>query len=265
MTLATLGPPGTFSHELAVRLYGDDCILLPTIGRIIEAVACGEADGLVPLENSEAGGVGPTLQGLRDGAVFITEEAYMPIRHHFAARCEPSEIATVYAHPQTHEQCSEFLDRLGIDVVHTSSNAASAVAMLEHDDAGAVISLSAAEIYHLPIVRRDVQNSSRNVTRFVRIASSPRDDAGCTKCSILVDPAINRAGLLHDLLGVFAGRSVNLTRIESRPSRRGIGTYVFFIDFEVTPGCGDVLRELHAMTAVKELGCYTCREVPEWR
>ncbi len=265
MTLATLGPPGTFSHELALRLYGDDCTLLPTIGRIIETVARGEADGLVPLENSEAGGVGPTLRGLMDEAVFITEEAYMPIRHHFAVRGDPAKLAVVYAHPQTHEQCSEFLDRLGVDVVHTSSNAASAIAMLERDDAGSVVSESAAEIYRLPIVRRDVQNSSRNVTRFVRIASAPRDDAGCTKCSILVDPAVNRVGLLHDLLGVFASRSVNLTRIESRPSRRGIGTYVFFIDFAVTPGCRDVLSDLHAMTAVKELGCYTCREVPEWR
>lgn len=265
MTLATLGPAGTFSHELALRLYGADCTLLPTIGRIIETVARGEADGLVPLENSEAGGVGPTLQGLRDEAVFITEEAYMPIRHHYAARGDPLAITTVFAHPQTHEQCSDFLDRLGADVVHTSSNAASARALLEHDGAGAIVSLSAAEIYRLPIVRRDVQNSGRNVTRFVRIASAPRDDAGCTKCSILIDPAADRVGLLHDLLGVFAARSVNLTRIESRPSRRGIGTYVFFIDFAVTSGCRDVLAELHGMTAVKELGCYTCREVPAWR
>ncbi len=264
MTVLTLGPAGTFSHELALRLYGDDIELLPTIGKIIGAVASGTADGLVPIENSEAGGVGSTLRGLQDANVFIVEEAYMPIRHHFAARCDPGDLAVIYAHPQTHEQCSEFLDRLGVDIVHTSSNAASALAMLEHEDAGAIVSSSAAEIYRLPVIRRDVQNSMQNVTRFVRISATPRDEAGCTRCSILVDPAANRAGLLHDLLGVFAVRSINLTRIESRPSRRGMGRYVFFIDFDLAPGWEEAREELARMTAVKELGCYSRREVPAW-
>ncbi|WP_292521611.1 prephenate dehydratase domain-containing protein [Methanoculleus sp.] len=262
MTVATLGPAGTFSHELAVRLYGDDIELLPTIHAIIERVAAGAAKGLVPIENSEAGGVGETLQGLAEFDVSITAEAYMPIRHHLAARKEPSDLSVIYAHPQTHEQCSVLFDRLGAEVVHTSSNAASAVAMQRDENAGAVVSEMAAAIYGLPIAVRDLQNCSTNTTRFVEISAVPRDVTGCTKCSLLVDPPIDRVGLLADLLGVFARRRVNLTRIESRPSRRGIGRYIFFIDIEVSDGWREAKEELKGMTTVRELGCYARMEVP---
>jgi len=152
MTVLTLGPAGTFSHELAAALFGDDIELLPTIRAIIERVAGGSADGLVPIENSEAGGVGETLQGLMEFGVSITGEAYMPVRHHLAAREEPEHLQVIYAHPQTHEQCSILLGSLGVEVVHTSSNAASAVAMQGDSRAGAIIPEMAATIYGLPIV-----------------------------------------------------------------------------------------------------------------
>ncbi|MDV2482381.1 ACT domain-containing protein [Methanoculleus sp. Wushi-C6] len=262
MTVLTLGPAGTFSHELAVRLYGDEVELLPTIRAIIEQVAGSASRGLVPIENSEAGGVGETLQGLAESGVVITGEAYMPVRHHLAARGEPSRLSVIYAHPQTHEQCSIFLDGLGVEVVHTSSNAASAVAMQREENAGAVVSETAAAIYGLPIAVRDIQNRLDNTTRFVEISAVPRGGAGCTKCSILVDPQTDRVGLLADILGVFARRRVNLTRIESRPSRRGIGRYIFFIDINVSEGWHEAKEELKTMTTVKELGCYARMEVP---
>lgn len=262
MTVLTLGPAGTFSHELATHLYGEDLHLLPTIRAIMERVATGEARGLVPIENSEAGGVGETLQGFLEFDVAITGEAYMPVRHHLAARGNPEGLGVIYAHPQTHEQCSILLDSLGVEVVHTSSNAASAVAMQRDERAGAVVSEMAAAIYDLPIAIRDIQNSRENITRFVEIASASRRDMGCTKCSLLVDPKTDRVGLLADLLGVFARRGINLTRIESRPSRRGIGSYLFFIDLEISDGWLEAKEELKAMTTVRELGCYARLEVP---
>jgi len=262
MTVATLGPAGTFSHELAVRLYGDDIELLPTIRSIIGRVAAGGARGLVPIENSEAGGVGETLQGLMEFEVSITAEAYMPVRHHLAAREDPARLSVIYAHPQTHEQCSLLLDRLGVEVVHTSSNAASAMAMQKDEHAGAVVSETAARIYGLPLALRDLQNSRENTTRFVEISALPRGIAGATKCSLLVDPELDRVGLLADILGVFARRGINLTRIESRPSRRGIGRYIFFIDLEVSGGWREAKEELKTMTTVRELGCYARMEVP---
>ena len=262
MTVLTLGPAGTFSHELATRLYGDDLLLLPTIRAIMERVATGAAKGFVPIENSEAGGVGETLQGFTEFGVAITGEAYMPVRHHLAARGEPEQLMVVYAHPQTHEQCSILLDSLGVEVVHTSSNAASAIAMQKDEHAGAVVSEMAAAIYDLPIAIRDIQNSRENITRFVEIASAPRREIGCTKCSLLVDPKVDRVGLLASLLDVFARRGINLTRIESRPSRRGIGSYLFFIDLEISDRWLEAKEELKAMTTVRELGCYARLEVP---
>lgn len=262
MTLATLGPAGTFSHELAARLYTDEIEPLPTIRSIIKHVATGAAKGLVPIENSEAGGVGETLQGLMEFDVSITGEAYIPIRHHLAARTDPSRLSVIYAHPQTHEQCSILLDKLGIEVVHTSSNAASAVAMQRDERAGAVVSEMAAAIYNLPIILRDLQNNRSNITRFVEISAAPLDSAGATKCSLLVDPETDRVGLLADLLGVFARRGINLTRIESRPSRRGIGSYIFFIDLAISEGLQEAKEELKGMASVRELGCYARMEVP---
>lgn len=262
MTVLTLGPAGTVSHDLATRLYGDDIELLPTIRSIIARVASGSGRGLVPIENSEAGGVGETLQGLMEFEVSITAEAYMPVRHHLAGRYDPSRLSVIYAHPQTHEQCSIFLDNLGVEVIHTSSNAASAVAMQRNENAGAIISEMAARIYSLPIAVRDVQNRRDNTTRFVEISPLPRDLAGCTKCSLLVDPEIDRVGLLADILGVFARRGINLTRIESRPSRRGIGRYIFFIDLEISEGWLEAEEELRGMTNLRELGCYPRLEVP---
>jgi prephenate dehydratase len=107
-----------------------------------------------------------------------------------------------------------------------------------------------------------VENSAINTTRFVRISKDPHHEEWPEKCSILIDPSTDRAGLLHDLLEAFAKRKVNLSRIESRPSKRGIGNYVFFLDYAWSPATADALAELRAITTVKELGCYRKFEVP---
>jgi prephenate dehydratase len=117
--IAVLGPEGTFSHELALSLFGDEVVLHPTIHRIFDEVEKGIYDGLVPIENSEAGGVGPTLDCLQTHQVFITGEAYMEVHHHCAAFEALERLTTIFAHPQTHEQCSEFLVKIGLEVVHS--------------------------------------------------------------------------------------------------------------------------------------------------
>lgn len=262
MTIITLGPEGTFSHELALRLSCTPLVLAPTIHSIFAAVAKGDGDGIVPIENSEAGGVGETLDGLLRYPVFITAEMYMPIHHHLAACVLPEKVTVIYAHPQTHEQCSEYLEKLGIPVIHTSSNAASAIEAKKNPTAAAIIPLSAAARYDLPIRAENIENNAINTTRFVRISRTPAPAGHEQKCSIIIDPATDRAGLLYDLLGVFAKRQINLTRIESRPSKRGIGNYVFFLDYAVSPCTHEALDELKEMTCVKELGCYPVVGVP---
>ena len=255
--IAVLGPDGTFSHELAISLFGErEVLLLPTIRRIFDEVERGSSDGLVPIENSEAGGVWATLDSLQTHRVYIAGEAYLEVHHHLAAPEPPEHLAVIYAHPQTHEQCSEFLESLGIEVVHTPSNAESARAMKGREHAGAVVSDLVARTYGIPIQRREVQNSPGNTTRFILISSHPPAVANPEKCSILIDPREDRPGLLHDLLAVFARRGINLMRIESRPSKRGMGSYIFFLDFATSRGWEVAVRELHGLADVKNLGCY---------
>jgi prephenate dehydratase len=261
MTFITLGPEGTFSHELARKMQCEPLIFAPTIYGIMAAVARGEGVGIVPMENSEAGSVGETLDGLSRFPLYITAEMYMPIHHNLASLVSLPEIRVIYAHPQTHEQCSEQIEKWGIPIIHTSSNAASAVEAKKTPQAGAILSAAAASLYHLPIIVPATENNATNTTRFVRIAKEPARDNNPEKCSVLIDPSTDRAGLLHDLLEAFAKRKINLSRIESRPSKRGIGNYVFFLDFSWSPATADALDELRGITTVKELGCYRKIEV----
>jgi len=256
MTVITLGPQGTFSHELALRMQWPDIRLVSTIHDIFEAVGSGEGDGLVPIENSEAGGVGETLDGLLQFPLFITGEIYMPIHHHLASLVPLSRMRVVYAHPQTHEQCSEQIRSWGAPVIHTSSNASSALEAKKTPNAGAILSASAASFYKIPVILSNIENSASNTTRFVCISRTLPDAGEAQKCSIVIDPSTDRAGLLYDLLGVFARRTINLTRIESRPSKRGMGNYVFFLDYAYSPDTCQALEELRMISTVKELGCY---------
>ena len=221
MTIITLGPEGTFSHELALKLGCEPLVLVPTIHAILAAVSRGEGDGIVPMENSEAGGVGETLDGLSKYPLFITAEMYLPIHHNLASPVPLKEIRVIFAHPQTHEQCSDRIEKWGIPVIHTSSNAASAQEARRVPNAGAILSEAAAAIYKLPVIVPATENNPANTTRFVRISREPARDKRPEKCSVLIDPHTDRAGLLHDLLGAFAKRGISLTRIESRPSKRG--------------------------------------------
>lgn len=264
MRCAALGPEGTFSHEMALKVCGGEITLCPTIGAVFTEVAGGGCRGVVPVENSEAGGVGETLDGLMKTACHITAEYYLPVRHHYAAVSLPGDEkpSCIYAHPQSHGQCSLFVDDLGVPVIHTASNAASAKAASEKPGSAAITSGPAAGIHGLEIIRENVQNSDNNVTRFLVVEEGPYTEGyrsgspGCMKCSILIDPLEDRPGLLYEIIGVFAALGINLSRIESRPSKRGMGSYVFFIDFAMTPYSGDAVRRLKEITNVKELGCY---------
>jgi len=259
MRLITLGPEGTFSHEMALKLdlvKPGEIVLLPTIHGIMDAVARGEGDGIVPMENSEAGSVGETLDGLARHPLFITAEMYMPIHHNLASLVPLEKIRVIYAHPQTHEQCSDAIEEWGVPVIHTSSNASSALEARKTPNAGALIPVIAAGLYHMPVLVRNTENNPSNTTRFVRISHAPVQEKKPEKCSILIDPDQDRSGLLHDLLEAFARRNINLTRIESRPSKRKIGEYVFFLDTAWSEKTAGAIIELKTITGVKELGCY---------
>ncbi len=262
MTLFALGPEGTFSHELACKLVPPDEVqLMPAIGTVLAAVEQGRGEGVIPVENSEAGGVGPALDGLLRYNVFVTAEIYIEIHHFLASFIPPGEVSVIYAHPQTSEQCSEFLDKMGVEIVPTKSNAVSALELLKNRKGAAVVSEKISRMYSLPVTKAHIENNSHNITRFFRVSDHPLQEPGPEKCSIIVDPATDRPGLLYQLLGVFGRRGINLCRIESRPSKRGMGSYVFFIDLTTSPGYEDSLLELEGLTNIRKLGCYKRLEV----
>ncbi len=256
MTLIVLGPQGTFSHEMAEKIHSGEIILVDTIGKVFAEVMKTGFSGLVPLENSEAGGVTSTLDCLMQYPVTITLEAYMTIHHNLASDCAIPDISRIYAHPQSHDQCSRMIEDLGIPVIHTESNAASALAQKLEPHSAAIISENLARIYRIPIIKTNIENNACNITRFIRIAKEVQMPDEPEKCSLLIDPDENRAGLLYDLLTPFKHREVNLTRIESRPSKRSMGRYVFFLDFQCEGKWREAIDELKSLTPLRHLGCY---------
>ena len=281
-----MGPKGTFSHEIAetVRDRDEEILFFPTIREVFSAVTERSSEypnlrGIVPVENSGAGGVFETLECLLKDDCTVCAEYYLPIRYVFALAkgksTDMQALSKVYAHPQAHAQCSVFLAGLGnAAIVHTTSNAKSAEETLNDvsELTAAVTTRSAAGIYGLEIIRENIQNYDTNTTRFLEIRNTAPaisckslslDD--CTgsniKCSIVVMPNGNYPGLLYRILSVFAGREINLTRIESRPSGDLMGKYVFFIDYEFgseldADGNKKLLDWLRTITEVKELGTY---------
>ena len=281
-----MGPKGTFSHEIAetVRDRDEEILFFPTIREVFSAVTERSSEypnlrGIVPVENSGAGGVFETLECLLKDDCTVCAEYYLPIRYVFALAkgksADMQALAKVYAHPQAHAQCSVFLAGMGnAAVVHTTSNAKSAEETLDDvsELTAAVTTRSAAGIYGLEIIRENIQNYDTNTTRFLEIRKTApaiscksRSLDDCTgsniKCSIVVMPNGNYPGLLYRILSVFAGREINLTRIESRPSGDMMGKYVFFIDYEFgseldADGNKKLLDWLRTITEVKELGTY---------
>ena len=276
-----------------VRDRDEEILFFPTIREVFSAVTERSSEypdlrGIVPVENSGAGGVFETLECLLKEDCTVCAEYYLPIRYVFALAkgksADMQALAKIYAHPQAHAQCSVFLAGLGnAAVVHTTSNAKSAEETLNDvsELTAAVTTRSAAGIYGLEIIREKIQNSDTNTTRFLeirkvalekpRVSGSSADSGNCgscdgsdgcgTKCSIVIMPNGDYPGLLYRIMSVFAERNINLIRIESRPSGEMIGKYVFFIDYDVSPelssgGNGRLLDELRTITEVKELGTY---------
>jgi len=264
MTLITLGPEGTFSHDLALKMDRNIC-LVSSIGRIFQEVIKTGITGLVPLENSEAGGVVATMDGLMEYPVYINSETYLKISHSIASDCKLEDISVIFSHPQSHEQCSRFIDNLGILVIHTESNAASAIAQKDRPGSAAIISKGLAHQYNIPLIRDHIENNPENTTRFITISKDQVVSVNPEKCSLIIDPGENRAGLLYDLLSPFKNTGVNLTRIESRPSKRSMGSYVFFIDLECDGAWSDAVHQLKLISQVKNLGCYNTIGVLPWR
>tara|TARA_Y100000310_G_scaffold307962_1_gene350594 strand:- start:163 stop:972 length:810 start_codon:yes stop_codon:yes gene_type:complete len=238
MKIATLGPEGTFSHEAAKQFGGNGNILFQkTIWDVFDSVASGAVEvGIVPVENSVSGSIGMTLDGLMEFKVSILGELLLPVRHHLAGRGSLKSIKTIYVQPQTYEQCEKYIRKhlSKASVVMTLSNAEAAHSLSKRNGKtrAAIVPELSLDLYGLSVISENIQDNPNNTTRFIVIGKGDVERVQDERTSLAVMPKIDKPGLLHHLLGVFAKEKVNLTKIESRPSKGKLGHYVFFIDCE---------------------------------
>jgi prephenate dehydratase len=242
--VAFLGPEGTFTEEaLLANLPADDLhpYPYPSIREVLLAVQRGEARvGLVPIENSLEGSVAMTLDLLAWGFedLKIVREIVHPIRHQLIARrpLEIDQITKVISHPHAYGQCRTFLNEHLPNVEHEAANStADAVRTVSRVDRPwvAIGTRLAAQMYECAVVRDDIEDSVENQTRFVFMSQEQAEEVDATyKTSIVCGIDQDEPGSLLLILSEFAYRHVNLTKVESRPSKRALGHYVFIIDVE---------------------------------
>lgn len=255
ITVAFLGPAGTFSEDaLLTAVDGAEVedVAIPTIFEAIQAVAAGDVDrALVPFENSIEGSVRVTLDALAfdvEGVAIVGEHDH-PIRHALISKpgVRMEDIEIVLSHPQANAQCARFIrDRLPQAQVRAVSSTAEAVRSVSLSSApwGALGAPSAARLYDCQVLAEGVEDAPENLTRFVWLAreGDVPDRGGEVWRTTLVfsELGADHPGALVEALTEFSSRDVNLTRIESRPLRRGLGRYMFFVDLEGRVGEGVV-------------------------
>jgi len=239
--VAFLGPTGTFSHAAVDRHFGTDDIdqrqVLATIDDVFLAVEAGKADfGVVPVENSTEGAVNNTQDCLIDTSLSIVGEIYLPIEQNLML-ADPQrigEIRRIVSHRQSLGQCRLWLRTHypDIELTDVSSNAEAARLAADDPATAAIAGENAARLYGLHIRHAGIQDRRNNTTRFLIVARAvPGEPTGYDKTSIIANTD-NKAGALFRLLEPFNRYQVSLTRIETRPSRNDMWSYVFFIDFE---------------------------------
>ena len=233
-----LGPAGTFTHEAALRRFGTSATLVAcaTIEEVFRETERGNVDyGVIPVENSTAGSVTPTLEAFLDSPLQVCAEMELPIVHNLMSRGEIGQIRRVYSHPQSLAQCRRWLaEHLAqAEQVAVASNSL-AVQMAETPDVAAIGPEAAGALYGVPVLVRHIEDSSRNVTRFLVLGPARSPRTGHDK-SAVVFSVKNRPGALRDALDVFARRGIDLSWIESRPSKRELWQYVFFVDLAGHP------------------------------
>lgn len=229
------GPSGSYTEEAASRV-GEDLIAFDSILDVLDAVNENKVDfGVVPIENSIEGPVGVTLDLLvHDYDLKIKREILLPISHNLLINIdsEIEDIKYVYSHIQALSQCRNFTQQMGVIVNATPSTSAAAEMIKGKKDSGAIGSKKAADIYGLKIAASNIQDYKNNVTRFIVLDKTDHEPTGNDKTSIVFSMKEDKPGGLYEVLGVFAEYDINLTKIESRPSKEKLGSYIFFVDFE---------------------------------
>ncbi|MGB9615938.1 MAG: prephenate dehydratase [Desulfomonilaceae bacterium] len=234
---AFLGPEGTFSHVAALKRFGRSTLYMPqsAIEDIFHAVENGEADvGVAPVENSLEGSVAETLDQFVDAEVTILGEALAQVRHCLLSKERAlSDITTVHSHPQALGQCRKWLraNLPAASLIPASSTAEAARQVVTRPHSAAIANEHAAAQFGLSVLAADIQDNPGNATRFLIIGKQESAPTGSDKTSLLFATAHTPGALCH-ALAHFAQRSLNLTKIESRPIKNRNWEYYFFVDVE---------------------------------
>lgn len=265
MTIAYLGPEATFTHQAAIGRFGSSLryATQKTIADVFNEVAKGRADyGVVPVENSTEGVVTHTLDMFVDSDLKIVSQIVLPISHCLVSRAARRDIRRLYVHPQTLAQCRSWVHKNfpHAELIETSSNARSAeLAANENKHSAAIAGLLAAEKYGLPVLEHDIQDNAANATRFLVLGRKCSPPTGRDRTSVMFSIA-DKVGALHKALAPFRRFRINMTKIESRPSKRKAWEYFFFVDCDGHAGDRKLSKALALLgehcSFVKVLGSY---------
>ncbi len=269
MQVAYQGVPGAYSEMAARTLFGPRSRMLPqpTFEAVFAAVHRGAAGaGVLPIENSLAGSIHQNYDLLLKHRLYVTGETYVRIDHALLARPGTtfSAVREVRSHPQALAQCGDFFSdhpRLRPVAWFDTAGAAQSLTKETSTPVAAIAGEGAAQLYHLVVLRRHLQNRARNFTRFLAVARQPaRGVTGPLKTSITFIPRRNQAGSLFRLLGAFAAHAIDLTKIESRPDPENPFAYRFYLDFAggaADPEVHATLDQLRGLTrSLRMLGSY---------
>jgi chorismate mutase/prephenate dehydratase len=252
MTIAYFGPEATFTHQAAIEKFGSSLnySAQKTIADVFMEVSKRAADyGVVPVENSTEGVVTHTLDMFADSELKIVSQIVLQIRQCLMGNTAMAKIRKLYVHPQSLAQCRGWLAKHlpGLEIVETSSNARSAELAAGEKFSAALGGALAAEKYGLGILARDIQDSTVNVTRFIVLGRQCSPPTGDDRTSLMLSVA-DRAGALHSAIAAFRRFKINMTKIESRPSKRKAWEYFFFVD------CAGHFQDARVAQAIKQLG-----------
>ena len=252
MTIAYFGPEATFTHQAAIQKFGVSLgySAQKTIGDVFTEVSKRSADyGVVPVENSTEGVVTHTLDMFVDSDLKIVSQVLLKIQQCLMSKYSISKIRHLYVHPQSFAQCRGWIQKNlpQVEIIETSSNARSAEFAAKIKYSAALGGVLAAEKYGLKILAQDIQDNSVNVTRFIVLGRTCSPPTGDDRTSLMLSVA-DKAGALHEAIAAFRKFKINMTKIESRPSKRKAWEYFFFID------CAGHFQDAKVAKAIQQLG-----------
>lgn len=265
LTVAYLGPEGTYSEEAARLQCGAASVYMPygTIDETVRAAEAAQVDvAIVPIENTSEGAVNRTLDILLDTPLQIQAEILLPVRHQLLGKARNLEdIHEIHAHPQALAQCREWL---AVHVPHAQqvavpSNAIAAQIAGKNPEVAAIAGKRAAEWYKLPILAGNIEDDPNNTTRFIVLGTALNTPTGNDKTSLVWSVA-NQPGALQKALSILSDNNINMVKLESRPARNSPWEYMFYVDIEGHQDDPVVARAVMALCAqlqlVKVLGSY---------